>query len=463
MIKKENVAGMFYADDVKVLKDTIANYINEAKLPDDIEGEIVGVVAPHAGYVYSGPVAAYSYKLLQGKSYDAVIVMAPSHYFPIDEIAVYDGDAFRTPLGDVEINKEVLNDLLKDEVVVANNKVFEREHALEVQLPFLKFVMPDVKIVPLIYGQVSMDKIEAIAASLAKISSFKNILVVTSTDLSHYHPYDNAKSIDSATVEHILALDSESLINDLMAKTCEACGYAPLLASMEYYSLRGAKAKKLFYANSGDTAGDKDRVVGYVSIAGLLSDKDKEASSDALSDTNKKDLLNLARESISVYLQNKKKLKPNLNDEVFEQVRGAFVTLHKNGDLRGCIGNYGRGPLKNTIVDMAISAATADPRFPAVKLEELEQLDIEISVLSPLRVVESADDIVLGKHGVIVSKGFRQGVFLPQVADETGWTKDEFLSYLCAHKAGLDPDAWKDRSTTLKVFTADVFSEEDFK
>lgn len=464
MVKKENVAGMFYADDAEVLKSNIQKFFDDAELPALNRDAVVGLIAPHAGYIYSGPIAAYSYKLIAGQNYDAVVVMAPSHYFPIETVAIYDGDAFNTPLGSLEIDKDIVQELVQDNAVVVDNSVFEREHALEVQLPFLKYAMPDAKIVPLIYGQVTMEQIKKVAAKLAQIQKHKKILVITSTDLSHYHAYDKAKELDSRTIDNVISLDLESFVSDLTNKKIEACGYAPLLASMEYYSLLGAKAHKLYYANSGDTAGDKNKVVGYTAIAGIIDDYEsdnKEKAEFSLED--KKILLNIARSTLENYLDNKKIPVYDLDKAFFNEVRGAFVTLHKNGQLRGCIGNYGNEALKDTIASMAISAATKDPRFPAVSRKELDDIDIEISVLSPLKTVDSADEIILGKHGVIVSRGFRQGVFLPQVADETGWTKDEFLSYLCEHKAGLPADAWKDKKTTLKVFTAEIFSEDELK
>ena len=173
-------------------------------------------------------------------------------------------------------------------------------------------------------------------------------------------------------------------------------------------------------------------------------------------------LLEIARHSIETYLKTGKKIQLTEQDPLLLKEMGAFVTLSKHGQLRGCIGNLiGKQPLYLTIRDMAIEAATGDPRFPAVDLSEIKELEIEISVLSPLERIESADKIELGKHGVLVKKGFSSGVFLPQVAAETGWSKEEFLSNLCSHKAGLAPDAWKDKSTEIYIFSAEVFSEKD--
>lgn len=181
-----------------------------------------------------------------------------------------------------------------------------------------------------------------------------------------------------------------------------------------------------------------------------------------LNKEERKKLLEIARKSIEAYLKSGKKLELSEKDPLLLKEMGAFVTLNKNGELRGCIGNLiGKKPLYLTVRDMAVEAALSDPRFSPVTLEELKDLDIEISVLSPMRKIDNPDNIRLGIDGVLVRKGFRSGVFLPQVATETGWSKDEFLSNLCSHKAGLAPDAWKDKDTEILTFTAEVFSEKE--
>ncbi|MCX5713054.1 MAG: AmmeMemoRadiSam system protein A [Candidatus Omnitrophica bacterium] len=172
----------------------------------------------------------------------------------------------------------------------------------------------------------------------------------------------------------------------------------------------------------------------------------------------------IARNSIETYLRSGKKLGMNESDPVLSKELGCFVTLHEKGELRGCIGNMtGRQPLYLAVRDMAIESATGDPRFAQVSLSELKDIDIEISVLSPLEKVKSIDDIQMLKHGVLVKCGYNSGVFLPQVAQETGWSKEEFLSQLCSQKAGLKADAWKDKNTELYVFTAEIFSEKELK
>jgi AmmeMemoRadiSam system protein A len=243
------------------------------------------------------------------------------------------------------------------------------------------------------------------------------------------------------------------------------CGFLPVTTALIYAKLRGIKhVEVLKHANSGDTSGDKARVVGYSSVifySDLLGQNlPQDDGSGALSPTEKKELLKIARQSIETFVKTGKVPDIIVKDTRLEKIEGAFVTIRKAGALRGCIGNIiGQGPLYETVRDMAVAAASRDPRFTPLTVGELKDMDVEISVLSQPRRVKDASEIQLGRHGVIVSAGDHQGVFLPQVALETGWSRQEFLSQLCSQKAGLPPDAWKDPGTALYVFTADVFSE----
>ena len=181
-----------------------------------------------------------------------------------------------------------------------------------------------------------------------------------------------------------------------------------------------------------------------------------------LNDSQRKILLKIARDTIEAYLKTGKVLQVKEDDPVLNKEMGAFVTLHKKGELRGCIGNIiGKGPLYLTVRDMAIESATGDPRFPKVSPNEMKEIDIEISVLSELEKVKDINEIGMGIHGVLVRRGFNSGVFLPQVATETGWTREEFLTNLCAHKAGLLPDAWRHGDVDIYIFTAEVFGEKE--
>jgi AmmeMemoRadiSam system protein A len=255
-------------------------------------------------------------------------------------------------------------------------------------------------------------------------------------------------------------MDAEGLYYGLREGKLQLCGgFAVVTTLILAKDLGHNILEVLNYTNSAIVTAKKNKglwTVGYVSCA-----IDEERA--MLNKEQKKKLLRIARNSIETYLKTGKRLEIEEADPVLLKEMGAFVTLHKHGQLRGCIGNLvGRESLYLTVRDMAVEAAVGDPRFPAVELSELKDIELEISVLSPMERISSADKIQLGVHGVLVKKGFNSGVFLPQVATETGWSKEEFMSNLCVHKAGLSPDAWKDKSTEVYIFTAEVFSETEF-
>jgi len=243
------------------------------------------------------------------------------------------------------------------------------------------------------------------------------------------------------------------------------CSLGPVLTALYYAEEKGLGLELLKYANSGDATGDLSKVVGYVSIAYYKKENNGNSKSEVgmLNKEQRKRLLEIARQSARTYLETNKKLQVSDRDPVLNKKMGAFVTLNENGQLRGCIGNLiGEQPLYLTVRDMSIEAAVHDPRFSPVELAELKDIEIEISVLSEMQKITNPDVIELGKHGVLIRKGFRSGVFLPQVATETGWTKDEFLSNLCTHKAGLPTDCWRDGSSDIYIFTAEVFNEKEY-
>jgi AmmeMemoRadiSam system protein A len=284
--------------------------------------------------------------------------------------------------------------------------------------------------------------------------------------MSHYYTYDVANSMDALTLQAIKEIDPKKFFEGCISRKMEMCGFVPVTTALILARLRGIKhVEVLKHANSGDTSGDKSRVVGYSSVifyTDLLgTSKSQDDGIGVLSLAQKKELLKIARNSIEAFVKTGKAPDITIKDARLEEIEGAFVTITKHGALRGCIGNIiGQEPLYETVRDMALAAASQDPRFTPVTAAELKDINVEISVLSKPRRVKDASEIQLGKHGVIVSAGGHQGVFLPQVADETGWSKEEFLSQLCSQKAGLPADAWKDPDTALYVFTADVFGEK---
>jgi hypothetical protein len=456
-IKNSDLAGSWYPRDKAQLSKLLEGYLKLARA-EKIDGDIFAIISPHAGYQFSGPVAAYGYKAVQGKNIKTVIIIGFSHRKYFDGISVYAKGLWRTPLGDVAINETIASEL------VAQNKrmhfergLFDDENSVEMQIPFVQLALKDAKIVPIILGTQDYGDAEILADALSEVlKERRDYLIVASTDLSHYHSYAEANTIDKNLMTVLAGMKAKELYADAVNGTCELCGMMPVTATLLAAEKLGFKDIKILkYANSGDTFGDKSKVVGYLSASIF------RGQGSILNDAQRERLLQIAKESITSYVKDGKRKKFSESDPLLSEKMGAFVTLHENGQLRGCIGNMvGSGPLFKTIADMAIEAATGDPRFPVLSAGELNKIDIEISVLTPLRKVTSYKDVKIPGDGVLIRSGFHSGVFLPQVATETGWDRDKFLTYLCSEKAGLAPEAWKDPKTEIYVFSAEVFKEK---
>ena len=470
-VKQPNVAGAFYPKDPAELSQLIDKFLNAAN-PDEINGEIFALISPHAGYGYSGQTAAYGYKLIKGRPYKTVVVIGPSHYFGFSGVSVYPEGIFRTPLGDLEIDSDFSRKLLlKEGNIDFEPLAFKKEHSVEVQLPYLQKVITGFKIVPVVMGDCTLDTCRKFALLLKEaIGNRRDVLVVASTDMYHGYDYQETEAVDSATLSCLKKMDAEELYYGLREHRFQLCGGFPVVSTLILAKELGHdKLQVLNYTNSAQVTGVKTKGVWTVGYSSCAIDAENSGNQNGkkgeqmLSEGQRKRLLEIARSSIANYLKTGNKLEVKETDPVLLQNMGAFVTLHTHGNLRGCIGNMvGSEPLYLTVRDMAVEAAVGDPRFAPVDESELKDIEIEISVLSPLKRVNSADDIQMGIHGVLVKRGLRSGVFLPQVATDTGWSKEEFLSQLCAHKAGLPPDSWKDKGTELYVFTAEVFSQNQY-
>jgi len=471
-VRMPAVAGAFYPADAAELSRMVEGYIAQAD-PAPVEGRIRAAIAPHAGYVYSAPVAAHVYKLLAGQQYATVVLIGNSHHEGYPGVSIIAEGSFRTPLGDVPIDVELARKLLD-----AGREMQYRasphgpEHSLEVQLPFFQKTLGSFRLVPILLGTERTEVARSLAAALASHAG-PDVLVMASTDLSHYPRHADATYMDTAVLEAVGSGDVDELERTMRQlegmrfpnTATLMCGEGAVKTVMLFARAVGAdRVKVLKYANSGDTAGSKDRCVGYGAV---VFSGDKEAAmqkkkDEVLNAEEQKAALELARLTVETYVRTGKRPSWNKALPGLEKPLGAFVTLRENGELRGCIGRFEPDiPLRDVIVEMAIAAATQDHRFPPVSVRELAEIDYEISVLSPLRKVKSWKEIELGRHGVEVVRGFRRGVFLPQVATETGWDLETFMSSLCAHKAGLPADAWKDPQTDLYVFTAQVFGDHD--
>lgn len=465
VVRKPAVAGMFYPAEKNTLNSQIEGFFQE--VPKKKEEDLFRIlIVPHAGYEYSGQVAAYGFAQFKDADYSTVVLLGPTHQAYFQGAVIDESDVWETPLGKVEVDKDLAKKIAEiDPGISFSSQPHKGEHCLEVELPFLQMVLGDFKLVPILLGEIDETLLENLAVALVK-NITENTLVVVSTDLSHYPPYEIANKVDKAIIDSILSGDPknfEATISSQMEKgfpgldTC-ACGREAVKVGMKLaQKLNKGEWKLLKYANSGDTAGEKGRVVGYASIGFY----EKAKKSSELNKEEQEKLLEIARKTLESYLKNGKVPEFEISDPQFLDPRGAFVTLRKDGELRGCIGEFeARESLYKIVQRMAISAATKDPRFPVVRLNELPEIKIEVSVLSPLKKIDDPDKIEMGVHGVMIKKGLRKGVFLPQVATETGWDKETFMGQLCSQKAGLSRDCWKKKDVELLVFTAQVFEEK---
>ncbi len=466
-IKLPNVSGQFYDADPKKLSQNVEAYLKDADIVP-IEDDVQIVIAPHAGYMYSGPVAGYSFKAVSQKKFKTIVILAPSHFYGFAGASVWSQGGFQTPLGMVAVDEEFAQKLSSvDKNFSFDEQAYQKEHSLEVEIPFLQKTFTDFKIVPVILGQMSYANCQKLAGALDQlIGKRSDVLVVVSSDMSHYHEGTAARSMDEASLASIKKLDAQDLYQQCRLGKKEMCGFVPVTTALLLAQTRRLQAKVLKYAHSGDVTGDNSRVVGYGSVIfykSLAPEQEKKENTSAdLNSEQKKQLLTLARQSIENYVAEHKVIDAQIDDARLSFPEGAFVTVHKNGQLRGCIGHIvSDEPLQKTVRDMAIAAATQDPRFSAVSVAELKSIDLEISVLSRPRRIKDVSEIQMGVHGVIISKGRAQGVFLPQVATQTQWSKEKFLSELCAQKAALPANCWQDPATHIEIFTADVFGEKE--
>ena len=459
------VAGTFYPATATTLKDQLFYLFEKAtKVP---ETEVAALIVPHAGYVYSGEVAASAYaKLNRQKHYQNIFIIGVSHRKHFNGVSIYPNGSYTTPSGLVKINEGTASALIANHPFIYYDEEADRtEHSLEVQLPFLQYwLLNDIQIVPLLLGSEDSTLGEKLAEALLPWFNDENLFVF-STDFSHYPSYETAVKIDAETADAILSNDSKklkivcdknkrSLQNNVLTGLCGAAAVQILL-----HLTQGNKEisfEKIVYKNSGDTAsGDKKRVVGYWAIA-----TNRLNSKSILTDAEKTELLRLARASITNYLSyNKGENLDSGYSKTLQEKYGAFVTLKKEGKLRGCIGRFDPNlPLYQMITEVAILAATGDSRFDPVTIKEISQIEIEISILTPLKMINSIDEIELGMHGIYIKKGLNRGTFLPQVALETTWSKEEFLGHCARDKAGIGWEGWK--TAELYTYEAIVFGEK---
>ena len=462
VVRPATQANRFYTGDARELSEEVDSFLALHR-GATIYHHVAAVIVPHAGYYFSGRVAASAYMSVPAdQPYKRIFLLGPSHHEWLDGASVNtEADYYATPLGNVKVDRETARSISDaDSVFSYQPKAHDREHCLEVQLPFLQRRLGDVPpIVPIIISTNDFNKLKRIAHVLKPYFTEENLFVISS-DFSHYPSYEDAcevdaltgKAIETGTVEAFIAAleqNARSGKRNLATSACGELAIATLMLMMD----GSYEVKHLMYQNSGDADNhDHSRVVGYHSFAIVR----KSDAGFALSDDEKRLLKEIALTSIKDSLAGKEISHSSPLTTHLSAKCGAFVSLHKHGRLRGCIGHFGEDiPLHEIVAEMARAAAFEDPRFMPVTADELADIDIEISVLTPMRRIESLDEFELHRHGIYIRKGYRSGTFLPQVADEVNWTKEEFVSHCAQDKAGIGWDGWKDAE--LYVYEAIVF------
>jgi len=458
-IFKAHRAGTWYPKDKKELKSQLKSLIDEAKINFAMttdSAKIKALICPHAGYEYSGRIAAAAYRLLDKNKIDQIIILGPSHFLPLHGIALPEFSKYQTPLGTIDLNTKAINHLKKSSLSKVNNNAFKPEHSVEMQIPFIQFLLPSAKIVPVIVGNLSEKDVIEIASSLKPIITQKTILVISS-DFTHYGkafdytPFkDNIllriRQLDSAVLNAIQHQDRRNF-QDIINNTKDTvCGYEPLRILLELIkqkTLGNVTTRLVAYGTSADkTKDDNSNIVTY---SALISTN--ETNNTLLNMQEKRSLLIYSRNILTQAF--KKTVDSNLLKPIMtlflEQPKGAFTTFYiiKNGkkELRGCIGQVEPiMPLYETVAKVTLETAFADTRFKPVTQGELPKLLIEISFLEKTKPIKSYKDIILNKHGIILKNGTKSALFLPKMPEEYGFDLIQTLQELSL-KAGLDKDA----------------------
>ena len=496
-VHKNEGAGRWYPADPGRLQAAVDAYVGQAKV-EPIEGQLLAVIVPHAGYLYSGAVAGYSFRAMQesGCANHTIVVIGDTHTGNGSaEIAIWAEGAFETPLGSIPVDETVGRALVAaDGATIAgiefDQKAFANEHPVENQLPFIQAVCPGARIVPIVIRHASLQNAQLLADALVAALGDRPALIVASTDLSHYHPYDEARAMDEVALGAIASLDPQAVADSPQRCTelglggddpLTMCSQGSVMTALIAAQRMGAdRAAVLHYANSGDVPiGQRDQVVGYGAVAFWQSQdganipvsqfpefgtqstaESNPAGPLALSPEAQEELLLLARQTVAQFLRTETFPTFHTGDPALLQPLGAYVTYEKRGELRGCLGRIEADrPAFLNVQYAAVAAALADSRFPAITPDELEDLTIEITLLEPLRQVDSPDEIQIGRDGVLMRVGADKGaLYLPQVPPEQGWDLQATLLNLC-RKADLADDAWQRDDARFYAFTGQWFGE----
>ena len=424
MIRPPIASGRFYPGTADQIRALISSFTDEAE--DKIDA--IGVVAPHAGYIYSGSVADAVYACIEPA--DTYVIIGPNHTGMGKPFSIMTLGTWQTPLGDVSVDSTLAQSILaKSKYLQEDRTAHQNEHAIEVQLPLLQYFKPDIKIVPIILAVATLEiyrEIGTATAEAIKGVSDKKIVIVASSDMTHYESQEAASTKDKRAIEEILKLDEEGLLDRVVKERITMCGYAPVVTMLTAAKILGAKTAELVrYQTSGDASGDFSAVVGY---AGVIVSRYEMSP-----------LVKLAKETVEAYVKERRIPKPpeSLTPEMKERA-GVFVSIKKDGQLRGCIGTFEptRPNVAEEIIANAISAATRDPRFLPITSQELDRLSISVDVLTTPEPAEF-NELDPKKYGVIASCGYRRGLLLPDL-EGVDTAKDQVS--ICCQKAGISPN-----------------------
>lgn len=451
-LRKAQFAGSWYPKDPEALSALIDRYLKNVPDPTLPSGDPLAIIAPHAGYAFSGQVAAYAYRLIQNKNFESVVILAPSHKWGFEGCSIYPNGEYETPFGTVQVDALLASEISKATGFGFISQAHQAEHSVEIQVPFVQKVLPQAKIVPIVMGIPKRATITRLAEGLKKVLDGKKALVIASTDLSHFFAKEEANRRDNETIALIQNFQTNQLIRKCERKENIMCGGGPVVAAL-LFGKDKASVEILRYADSSEVNQDKSQVVGYLAAALVAKPVPIEFH---LSEREKKELLQLAYSTVNLYVQENKIPEYIPQSDNLLQNCGAFVTLKKNGQLRGCIGFIEPFlPLHQAVMQASVYAACRDSRFLPVTPDELDDLKVEISVLSPLTKIDNPNRITVGRHGLVIDKDSKRGLLLPQVAVENNWTRETFLEKVCL-KAGLPKNAWRS-GADIFVFEAIVF------
>jgi AmmeMemoRadiSam system protein B/AmmeMemoRadiSam system protein A len=474
-ILHSQLAGMWYPADASTLNKQIEGFFEKAEV--EPINNVIAFILPHAGYQFSGQTAAFALRTTS-KKYKRIIVIGPSHRVPMEQVlSVPMVTHYETPLGQIPLDVEFINKLLKYSMFQNVPHVHKYEHSVQIELPLLQYMKENFKLVPIVAGDCSFETINK-AGTILKSLMDEETLVIASSDFTHFGPNygyvpfrenmpEQLKQLDMGAYEHIKALDCKGFLEYHRKTGATICGYVPIAILLSMLN-EDVKAELIKYTTSGELTGDYTNSVSYLSVVfsgkwGNYPQTKPQHNNPRLTEEDKVQLLALARQSIVYALEHRRipqesELDITISDEM-RTPRAAFVTLKKNFQLRGCIGDiFPRQPLYKSVIINSINACVNDRRFLPVSRDEFNDITIEISALTKPKVIASPDKIRIGIDGVMLNKNGRSAVFLPQVAPEQGWDLNQMLTQLSL-KAGLPVDAWKEGANFL-VFQADVFGEE---